>query len=86
MSASEQRLTPFGDPNGSRTRVTAVKGRCLNHLTTGPYEAVRPDGLTLALYKPDSKNNCPFMPYPALLVGGGRQRRAWAPQLQRQRT
>ena len=26
----------IGDPNGSRTRVTAVKGRCLSHLTTGP--------------------------------------------------
>ena len=28
----------FGDPDGNRTRVTAVKGRCLNRLTTGPYE------------------------------------------------
>ena len=25
-----------GDPDGIRTRVTAVKGRCLNLLTTGP--------------------------------------------------
>ena len=25
------------DPYGIRTRVTAVKGRCLNHLTNGPY-------------------------------------------------
>ncbi len=25
-----------GDPYGIRTRVTAVKGRCLNHLTKGP--------------------------------------------------
>ena len=25
-----------GDPYGIRTRVTAVKGRCLNHLTNGP--------------------------------------------------
>ncbi len=24
------------DPYGIRTRVTAVKGRCLNHLTKGP--------------------------------------------------
>ena len=24
------------DPDGNRTRVTAVKGRCLNRLTTGP--------------------------------------------------
>ena len=26
----------FGDPYGTRTRVTSVKGRCLNHLTKGP--------------------------------------------------
>ena len=26
----------FGDPTGNRTRVTAVKGRCLNRLTIGP--------------------------------------------------
>ena len=26
-----------GDPTGIRTRVTAVKGRCLNRLTMGPY-------------------------------------------------
>ncbi len=25
-----------GDPYGIRTHVTAVKGPCLNHLTTGP--------------------------------------------------
>ena len=25
------------DSDGNRTRVTAVKGRCLNRLTTGPY-------------------------------------------------
>ena len=25
-----------GDPTGNRTRVTAVKGRCLNRLTMGP--------------------------------------------------
>ncbi len=25
------------DPYGIRTRVTAVKGRCLNHLTNGPW-------------------------------------------------
>ena len=32
-------MTPFyGDPTGTRTRVTAVKGRCLNRLTMGPYE------------------------------------------------
>ena len=27
----------FGDPDGNRTHVSAVKGRCLNRLTTGPY-------------------------------------------------
>ena len=27
----------FGDPDENRTRVTAVKGRCLDRLTTGPY-------------------------------------------------
>ena len=27
-----------GDPTGNRTRVTAVKGRCLNRLTMGPYK------------------------------------------------
>ena len=26
----------INDPDGNRTRVTAVKGRCLNRLTTGP--------------------------------------------------
>src|SRR5699024_4552643 len=26
----------IGDPYGTRTRVTAVKGRCLNRLTNGP--------------------------------------------------
>ena|GEM_PF-3691504 len=25
-----------GDPYGTRTRVSGVKGRCLNHLTNGP--------------------------------------------------
>ena len=34
-----RRLPVFfvGDPTGTRTRVTAVKGRCLNRLTMGPY-------------------------------------------------
>ena len=27
----------FNDSNGNRTRVTAVKGRCLNRLTKEPY-------------------------------------------------
>ena len=30
------RYSYFGDPYGTRTHVTAVKGRCLNHLTNGP--------------------------------------------------
>ena len=29
------------DPYGIRTRVTAVKGRCLNHLTNGPWRRRR---------------------------------------------
>ena len=28
----------LGDPDGNRTRVTAVKGRCLSRLTTGPFD------------------------------------------------
>ncbi len=31
----------FGDPYGIRTRVTAVKGRCLNRLTNGPLKKWR---------------------------------------------
>ena len=27
----------IGDPCGNRTRVTGVRGRCLNRLTNGPY-------------------------------------------------
>ena len=29
----------FGDPDENRTRVTAVKGRCLSRLTTGPWKS-----------------------------------------------
>ena len=46
LSFKKPRCKPFcfltccpkknGDPYGIRTRVTAVKGRCLNHLTNGP--------------------------------------------------
>lgn len=32
-------LLRFGDPIGNRTRVTAVKGRCLDRLTIGPHIA-----------------------------------------------
>ena len=27
----------FGDPDENRTRITAVKGRCLNRLTNAPF-------------------------------------------------
>ena len=30
----------YGDPYGTRTHVTAVKGRCLNRLTNGPYTLI----------------------------------------------
>ena len=36
VSAKSTTPANFGDPDGNRTRVTAVKGRCLNRLTTGP--------------------------------------------------
>ena len=48
FSAAKRRRSPekadaeasafSGDPYGTRTHVTAVKGRCLNHLTNGPYK------------------------------------------------
>ena len=34
---SKQSLLRRGDPYENRTRVTAVKGRCLNRLTNGPH-------------------------------------------------
>ena len=34
---TRSREFPVYDPYGIRTHVTAVKGRCLNHLTNGPY-------------------------------------------------
>ena len=30
-------LQPFGDPYRIRTDVNGVRGRCLNHLTNGPW-------------------------------------------------
>ena len=37
LLALENHIGPStNDPDGNRTRVTAVKGRCLNRLTTGP--------------------------------------------------
>ena len=35
---SANRAYIFGDSTENRTRVTAVKGRCLDRLTIGPYE------------------------------------------------
>ena len=37
VSAYSTTPAGIGDPDGNRTRVTAVKGRCLNRLTTGPF-------------------------------------------------
>ena len=34
-------LLRHNDSDGNRTRVTAVKGRCLNRLTTEPYDYYR---------------------------------------------
>ena len=34
-----RQINKNGDPDENRTRVTAVKGRCLNLLTTGPLVA-----------------------------------------------
>ena len=36
MKKSTCAASAFGDPDENRTRVTAVKGRCLSRLTTGP--------------------------------------------------
>ena len=33
------KIHPFGDPCGNRTRVTGVRGRCLDRLTNGPCTA-----------------------------------------------
>ena len=37
----------FGDAYGTRTRVTAVKGRCLNRLTNAPCPQKAPGGAEL---------------------------------------
>ncbi|OSH41897.1 hypothetical protein WZ342_1682 [Enterococcus faecalis] len=34
----------YYDPYGTRTRVTAVKGRCLNRLTNGPLKRKNGEG------------------------------------------
>ena len=39
-----QYINSNGDPYGIRTRVTAVKGRCLNHLTNGPIKKTEQEG------------------------------------------
>ena len=36
-TSRKERFFVCGDPDENRTRVTAVKGRCLSRLTTGPY-------------------------------------------------
>ena len=41
LSQAPMRFRSFGDPCGNRTRVTGVRGRCLNRLTNGPYSASR---------------------------------------------
>ena len=43
-----------GDPDGNRTRVTAVKGRCLSRLTIGPRLRSRLGALPPS---PDSKES-----------------------------
>ena len=45
-----------GDPYGIRTRVTAVKGRCLNRLTNGPVKSL------LTMYLAESKGFEPLKP------------------------
>ena len=41
----------FGDPCGSRTHVNGVRGRCLNLLTNGPFNALpAPRGLFLLVH------------------------------------
>ena len=39
-----------GDPSGNRTRVTAVKGRCLDRLTNGPYKGQPSKTLTYSFF------------------------------------
>ena len=44
------------DPYGIRTRDTAVKGRCLNHLTKGPYFFRTQVVLYNLIYKKSTRN------------------------------
>ena len=44
----------MNDPYGIRTRDTAVKGRCLNHLTNGPYAMAEKEG-----FEPSRRQNRP---------------------------
>ena len=37
MDYQRSPINKFGDPYENRTRDSAVKGRCLNRLTNGPY-------------------------------------------------
>ena len=42
----------YNDPTGNRTRVTAVKGPCLNRLTIGPYYFLRSSPSRVRTYDP----------------------------------
>ena len=48
-----QCINSNGDPYGIRTRVTAVKGRCLNHLTNGPIKKTEQEGFEPSRRFPD---------------------------------
>ena len=49
----------FGDPDENRTRVTAVKGRCLNRLTTGPNKKI---------YIKETERTVPLLRPPELFI------------------
>ena len=51
-----------GDATGNRTRVTAVKGRCLNRLTIAPYSDVRDTSIPVSRTIYFSKRQRPTFP------------------------
>ena len=56
-------IASFDDPYGIRTRVTAVKGRCLNRLTKGPFNWRRRRDLNpRAGYRPTPLAGAPLQP------------------------
>ncbi len=59
-------ILQYGDPYGIRTRVTAVKGRCLNRLTKGPhttmYKIIAPTFRGLAWQRPTLTGGDPQLP------------------------